>query len=60
MEELAVMNVFQPRQYLEQDALYTVRIHWLVVPCLHELVEVAIHELHGDVKPPAVGVQEDV
>jgi len=60
VEELAVVDVLQSGHYLEEDALYTVRVHWLVVPGLHELVQVAVHELHGNVKPSAVGVQEDV
>lgn len=60
MEELAVVNVLQSGHYLEQNALYTVRVHWLVIPCLHELVQITVHEFHGNVKPSAVRVQEDV
>lgn len=60
MEELAVVDVLQARENLEQNALHTVRIHWFVIPRLHQLVQISIHELHGNVKSPAVRVQEDV
>lgn len=32
----------------------------LVIPCLHQLVEVAVHVLHADMQLPGQGVQEDV
>jgi hypothetical protein len=60
MEELAGVNVLETCQNLEKDTLHAGCVKWLVVPRLHELVQVSVHVLHGDVKPPAVGVQEDV
>jgi hypothetical protein len=60
VEKFAVVDMLETTEDLEQDALDTGGVHWLVVACLHQLVEVAVHELHCDVKPAAVRVQEDV
>ena len=60
MEELACVDVLETGKNLEEDALYAGRIQWLVIPRLHQLVQVAVHVLHGDVQSPAVGIQEDV
>jgi hypothetical protein len=60
VEELAGVDVFEASEDLEEDALDAVGVERLVVSGLHQLVQVSIHVLHGDVKPPAVWVQEDV
>jgi hypothetical protein len=60
VEELACVNVLQSCEDLEEDALDAVGVQRLVVSGLHQLVQVSIHVLHGNVKPPAVWVQEDV
>ena len=54
------MNVLQAAENLKQDAFDNSAVERLVVPRLHQLVEVAIHVLHGNVQLLAEGVQEDV
>jgi hypothetical protein len=60
MEEVMFVNMFKTRQNLEEDALHTGPIQRLMVARFHELVEVAIHVFHGDVKFSAQWIQEDV
>jgi len=60
MEEFASVDVLEACKNLKENALYTRVVQRLVVSGLHQLVEVAVHVLHGDVKSPAVGIQEDV
>lgn len=52
------MNVFQATEDLEQDAFNNSTIKRLVIPGLHQLIEVAVHVLHGDVQLLAKRVQE--
>lgn len=60
MEELSVMDMLEPREDLEKDALHTVRVHGFVVTRFHQLIQIAVHVLHRNVKPAAVRVQENV
>jgi formate-dependent phosphoribosylglycinamide formyltransferase (GAR transformylase) len=60
MEKLASVDVFETSKDLKKNALHTRRVEGLVIPRLHQLVQVTVHVLHGNVKPSAVGVQEDV
>lgn len=60
MKEFTIVNVLQTRHDLEKNALNAVGIHGLVVPRLHQLVEVAIHVFHCNVKASAVRIQEDI
>jgi hypothetical protein len=60
VEEVVVVNVFQARENLTKDALDTRAVERLVVARLHQLVQVAIHVLHGDVELLAQWVEEDV
>jgi hypothetical protein len=60
MEELAIVDVLESGHNLEQYALDTVCVHWLVVTGLHQLVEIAVHVLHRNVKAAAVRVKEDI
>jgi hypothetical protein len=60
MKEFAIMDVLESGEDLEQYALDTVGIQWFVIARLHQLVKVAIHELHCNVQPAAVRVQENV
>ena len=60
VEELAVVDVFQSGHDLKEDAFHAVCIHGLVLAGLHELIQIAIHELHGNVEPTGVRIQEDV
>lgn len=54
------VNVFETLHDLEKNALDAGIIETLVVASLHQLVEVALHVLHGDMELLGVGVQEDV
>ena len=60
MEEMMVVDVFQTRDDLKQDALYTSTIQTLMIPCLHQLVKIAVHVLHGDMQLLRDRIQEDV
>jgi hypothetical protein len=60
VEEVVIVNVFQTRENLAKNALDTSTVEWLVVTRLHQLVEVAVHVLHGDVELLAQWVKEDV
>jgi hypothetical protein len=52
--------VFQTGENLTKDTLDAGAVERLVVARLHQLVQVAIHVLHGDVKLLAHWVEEDV
>lgn len=54
------VNVLQTAEDLEQDAFDDSVIERLVVARLHQLVEIAIHVLHGDMQLLAKRVQENV
>lgn len=60
MEEVVCMDVLEALHDLEQDALDASGVQAFVIASFHELVEVAIHILHADVKFLAERVQEDV
>ena len=54
------MDVVEAGQNLIEYALDTFRIHTLVIPGFHQLVQVAVHVLHTDMQFPAVWVKEDI
>lgn len=54
------MDVVQTREDLVQDALDMLGVQVLVVSCLHQLVQVAVHVLHADVELAGKGVEEDI
>jgi hypothetical protein len=60
MEEVMRVNVFEALHNLEEDALHTSVIETLVVASLHQLVEVTLHVLHGDMELLSERIQEDV
>ena len=60
VEEVVLVDVLEARDDLEEDALDGGAVQALVVARLHELVEVAVHVLHGNVQLLAHGIQEDV
>ena len=60
VEEVVRVDVFQTLHNLVKDALDAAVVKALVVASLHQLVEVALHVLHSDMKLLSVGVQEDV
>jgi hypothetical protein len=60
MEEVMRVNVFEALHNLEEDALHTSVIETLVVASLHQLVEVPLHVLHGDMELLSERIQEDV
>jgi len=49
MEKAVSVDVIQTREDLEQYALNAASIETLMIPSLHQLVQVAIHILHTDV-----------
>jgi hypothetical protein len=60
VEKVVRVNVFETLHDLEKNALDTGVVETLVVASLHQLVEVTLHVLHGDMELLGVGVQEDV
>jgi uncharacterized OB-fold protein len=54
------VDVFQTLHNLEEDALDATVVETLVVASLHQLVQVALHVLHGDMELLGERVQEDV
>lgn len=60
VEEMMGMNVVQTAHNLVEDALDVLGVERLVVSCLHQLVEVAVHVFHADVELSGKGVEEDV
>lgn len=60
MEEVVVVNVFEARENLAKDTLDAGAVERLVLARLHQLVQVAVHVLHGDVELLAHWVKEDV
>lgn len=54
------VNVIETRENLEQDALHALGIHAFVIPSFHQLVKVAVHVLHTNVKFLAEWIQEDI
>jgi hypothetical protein len=60
MEEVMRVNVFEALHNLEEDALHTSVIETLVVASLHQLVEVTLHVLHGDMELLSERIQKDV
>ena len=60
VEEVVRVDVFQTLHNLVKNALNATVVKALVVASLHQLVEVALHVLHGNMKLLGVGVQEDV
>lgn len=60
VEEVVGMNVVKATQDLVEDALDMLSVQTLVVSCLHQLVEVAIHVLHADMQFSGKRVEEDV
>ncbi len=50
MEEIVIVDVVETCKNLEKYALDARAIQAPVVSCFHELVEIAIHMLHTDVK----------
>jgi hypothetical protein len=49
VEEVVGVDVLETLHDLEQDALDTCVVEILVVSGLHQLVQVALHVLHGNV-----------
>jgi len=60
MEEVILVDVLKAGQNLKQDTFDCSVVQSFVLACLDQLVEIAIHELHGDVKLLAEWIQEDV
>ena len=60
MEEVMGVDVVQPREDLIENAFDVSLVETLLVPRLHQLVQVTVHVLHADVKFPRKGVEEDV
>ena len=60
MKEAMVVNVLEPGHYLVEQTLDKVRFHQLTAARLHQLVEVAVHVLHSNVKLAADWVKEDI
>lgn len=50
VEEVVSMDVIQTAHNLVEDALDVLGVKSLVVSCLHQLVEVAVHVFHADVE----------
>ena len=44
-----VVYVLKTTQDLKQNAFDTTAVKWFVIPRLHELVQITIHVLHGNV-----------
>lgn len=60
MKEAVSVDVFQTLHDLEQDALDGRHIQALMITRLHELVQIPIHILHGNVKLLGEWIQENV
>jgi hypothetical protein len=60
VEEVVRVDVFEALHDLEEDALHTSVIETLVIASLHQLVEVTLHVLHGDMELLGERIQEDV
>lgn len=54
------VDVFQSLHDLEKDALDTRNVKTFVVSSFHELVKIAIHIFHSNVKLLGEGVEENV
>jgi hypothetical protein len=60
VEEVMRVDVFEALHDLEEDALHTSVIETLVIASLHQLVEVTLHILHGDMELLGERIQKDV
>ena len=60
VEEVVCMDVLQTLHNLIQDALDAAVVQTLVVTSLHQLIQVSLHILHGDVKLLGEGIEEDI
>ena len=60
MEEVVLVDVLQAGQDLKQYALDRSVVQSFVLACLDQLVEIAVHEFHCNVKLFAEWIQKDV
>jgi len=60
MEKVVGVNVLETLHNLEQDAFNTGVVQALVIPRLHQLIQVALHVLHGNVQFLGERIQKDV
>jgi hypothetical protein len=60
VKEMVCMNMLQPLHDLEEYAFDTACVQTFVVSGLHQLIQIAVHVLHGNVELLAEGIQEDV
>lgn len=54
------VNVLEALHDLEKNALDAGVVEAFVIPSLHQLIQVTLHVLHGDVQLLSVRVEEDV
>jgi hypothetical protein len=60
MEEVVGVDMVETLQDLVEDTLDVLSLEIFVVPCLHQLIEIAIHVLHGDVKLAGERIEENI
>ena len=60
MEEMVRMDMFQALHDLVQYALDATVVQTLMITSLHQLIQISLHILHGDVKLLGEGIEEDI
>lgn len=60
MEKVVFVNVLQTGKNLVEDALDAAAVEVFVLARLHELIQITIHVLHGNVQLSAQRVQKYV
>lgn len=60
VEEVVGVDMVETTQDLVEDTLDMLSVQVFVVSCLHQLVKIAVHVLHGDVQLAGERVEENV